>query len=163
MVSVIHTVIIDAHEGRLPTVLYRFMSRNIFKGSYQITEEEKLVEVVDELKDDLEHEIETVRHGVGEDNPELLYPKLFQKLKAKANDFKGESDYRQLTSVKSFLLGLVMLGRVRRHYTHAPWFKIATLSKMLGESGGVCLILSRDQVSLRGMNVVSCGMYDREH
>jgi hypothetical protein len=103
-------------------VVYRFLLRNIYKSAYEITEEEKLQEVVDKLKDYLEEDLRTVEPSFDEDNPAIIYPTFQVEAQRKADEFVGENDYRRLCSVKSFMLGLVLLSLLRRHYTHASWF-----------------------------------------
>jgi hypothetical protein len=97
------------------------------------------LEVVDELKDYLEDDIENVQPSKGEDDPKTLYPSFSKELKTKSNEFKQENDYRRICCVESFMLGLVLISRARRHFTHAPWFRISALSAMIDVHGGVRL------------------------
>lgn len=118
------------------TVMFRFMSRNRIKSEYKATDEEKLIEVVDELTDSLV--LDLVRDmDESEDVPTVLYPKFSAAVAAKASQFTGDKDYRQVCLVPSFALGLCMVGRVGRHYKHCDWFMIGRLVDMVGEYGGV--------------------------
>jgi hypothetical protein len=128
----------DRYETR---AIFRFLSRNEQMGSYKATEEEKLVEVINELTDHLEEDL--VRDVDAEqDELEVVYPKFFKAVKAKAEAFKEDRvhGYRQLCCVPSFVLGLAMVGRVGRHYKHCSWFVISQLGKMLGVYGGVRIV-----------------------
>ena len=113
------------------------MSRNESLGTYRSTEEEKLLEVVDELTDYLEEDIQCGLEDDEEDDLEVLYPKFYKAVQEKAILFKEEKGPRELCCVPSFVLGLAMAGRLGRHYKHCPWFTNARLNKMLGEIGGV--------------------------
>jgi len=114
------------------------MSRNQIKDSYKATEEEKLIEVVDELMEYLNEDLGRGLEAEGEDILGVLYPKFCDAVKLKAEQFKDEhKGYRRLCCVPSFVLGLAMAGRVGRHFKHCAWFMIGTLSEMLGEYGGV--------------------------
>jgi len=141
--------------------MFRFLSRNIIKGSWHATEEEKLIDLVVELKDYLGHDLDTVKPDPDEDNLEVLYPGFSKELQAKAKQFMGEGGYRRLCSVPSFFLGIVMLSRIPRHYIHAPWFIVATLNKMINDHGGVSEFILGKTTSL--CIIVHCGIYDREH
>jgi hypothetical protein len=121
--------------------MYRFLSRNEYRGTYAITEEEKLLEVIDELKDYLEINLRTATPSIDEDEPKHLYPTFDMELATKSKTFIGEGDYRRICCIPRFFLGLVMLSRIQRHYTHAQWFRIPQLGEMLNVHGGVCLAL----------------------
>lgn len=97
------------------------------------------MEVIDELKDFLEDDIENVRPSKGEDDPKTLYPSFSEELKNKSNEFKDTKDYRRICCVESFMLGLVLISCARRHFTHAPWFRVTPLSAMIDVHGGVRL------------------------
>ena len=117
-------------------VLYRFLSRNETKGRHMATEEEFLLEIVDLLRDAYEEDIKEQDAIPGED--ESVVNRHFQKAaKEAAEKHKEGRGYRQLCCVETFALGLVMASRIRRHYTHAPWFKITPLARMLHVHGVV--------------------------
>lgn len=116
--------------------MLRYLSRNKSLGSYNATDEEKLLEVVVELTDFLNEDLKR-EPDEEEDDLEVLYPKFFKHVNSKASEFRGCKGYRELCCVPSFVLGLAMVGRVKRHYTHSSWFTIGQLSKMVGEYGGV--------------------------
>jgi hypothetical protein len=132
----------ESGEGKLPQAMFRFLSRNMIKGTWNATEEEKLIEIVVELQDHLHVDLDTVRTDPDEDNLDILYPTFAQELQLKVKQFMGEGGYRRLCSVSSFFLGIVMLSRVRRHYLHAPWFKVSKLDAMLECHGGVRIFIS---------------------
>jgi hypothetical protein len=117
--------------------MYRFLSRNMVKGTWQATDEEKLIELVVELRDYLTVDLERRPSDPDEDDPKVLYPHFSAALDARSKRYVTEGGYRRLCSVGSFFLGLVMVSRVRRHYIHAPWFKVTVLSQMLKNHGGV--------------------------
>jgi len=118
-------------------VLFHWISRNRVKDSYKATEEEKLIEVVNELTYHLEEDLSRGLEADGQDILSVLYLKFCEAVKVKAEQFKEDKGYRRLCCVPSFILGLAMAGRAGRHYKHCSWFTIGTLSSMLGEYGGV--------------------------
>jgi hypothetical protein len=120
--------------------MLRYLSRNETKECLKATEEEKLVEAVEVLTDHLEEDQASGMNDEEEDELEVLYPTFFNGVKAKADIFKENKDYRRLCCVPSFVLGLAMVGRVGRHYKHSDWFSIGQLGAMFGEYGGVRLI-----------------------
>ncbi|KAH9048595.1 hypothetical protein EDB83DRAFT_2522862 [Lactarius deliciosus] len=132
---------IEENNQKLATAIYRFMSRNETKGNRMATEEELLLEIVDELKDAYEADINMQREQPHLDKDvDASYPafmKLAKDKAEKAEDSKETPAHRRLCSVPAFARGLVMASRVRRHYTHAPWFEIGTLSKMLDSHGAL--------------------------
>jgi hypothetical protein len=144
--------ILEPEEGEHAEVMYRFLSRNMVKGAWQATDEEKLIELVLELRDHLSTDQEVEPSDPDEDNLDILYPAFSSALQAKAKAFIHEGGYRRLCSVSSFFLGLVMLSRVRRHYTHAPWFKVTMLNEMLKTHGGVSICIQCDQVCSYGFS-----------
>ena len=117
--------------------MFRYLSRNQIKDSFRATDEEKLIEVMDELTDYLEEDIGRGLEADGEDMLNVLYPKFCEAVKVKAEQFKDDKGYRRLCCVPSFVLGLAMSGRVARHFKHSPWFTIGRLGEMLGDYGGV--------------------------
>lgn len=70
----------------------------------------------------------------------FLYPRFTAKAEQLVEEFK-ETSYtrgpRRLCSVPSFALALAMSSRIRKHYTHAKWFKISELNTMLETHGAV--------------------------
>jgi hypothetical protein len=140
--------ILEAEEGKLSQVICRFLSRNMIKGTWQATDEERLIEIVVELKDHLSVDLQTSQTDPDEDNLEVLYPTFSRELQVKAKLFLGEGGYRRLCCISSFFLGLVMLSRVRRHYIHAPWFKVTTLDEMVKFHGGVSVFIQYKKIGL---------------
>ncbi|KAH9019230.1 hypothetical protein EDB85DRAFT_1896816 [Lactarius pseudohatsudake] len=131
----------EENPNKLATAIYRFMSRNETKENRMTTDEELLLEIVDELKDAYEADIDMQREQPNLDKDlDASYPafmKLAKDKAEKAEESKETPAHRRLCSVPAFARGLVMASRVRRHYTHAPWFEIGTLSKMLDSHGAL--------------------------
>lgn len=117
--------------------MFRYASRNTQKRTYIATDEEKLLEVVDELTDSLEEDLGREVDDAEEDVLRVLYPKFCHAVSVKALAFKEDKGYRRLCCVPSFALGLAMAGRAGQHYKHCEWFTIGRLGDMLGEYGGV--------------------------
>ena len=68
----------------------------------------------------------------------VRYPKYTAMLNGFADKFKQVNvGFRRLTCMPTFMLGLVMASRVRRHYQHAPWFRASTFNKMVEVHGAV--------------------------
>lgn len=136
---------IESEDERLTTAVFRYLSRNLRKGSRKATDEELLLETVHELTYSLETDMQRLTEFSDEDDLGVLYPRFCAAVEAKAEEFKGSGGYRRLCCVPTFVLGLAMIGRVRRHYTHASWFTVRKLGSMLGEYGGVsrreCIII----------------------
>jgi hypothetical protein len=129
---------IEQQKGAPARVVFRYLSRNETKGQLMATEEELLQEIMYELKDALEEDIPRAELlQATEDDSGILYPSFMKLVKAKAEEYKDSSGYRRLCSVPSFTLSLVSASRIRRHYTHCPWFKTHILQKMLNVHGGV--------------------------
>ena len=122
--------------------LYRFLSRNETTSILPATEEERLFEVVLVLGDAYEYDLADAEAKAGAKGRKKFasvsdFPKFGQAVKQKAIEYKEVAGYRRLCSAPSFTHGLVMAARVKRHYTHAPWFKIQTLLEMLASHGAV--------------------------
>lgn len=145
--------------------MLRFLSRNTSRELFKATEEEKLLEVVTQLTDFLNRDLKRLGDAdADEDDIEVLYPQFFKRVKLKASTFKGAKGYRELVCIPPFILGLAMVGRVKRHYTHARWFMIGRLGRMLGEYGGVSERKWQDEAKLLIMIVFSVywAVYDGE-
>jgi hypothetical protein len=102
------------------------------------TDEEKLLDIVQELRVSLE--MDMARHKEWDDDddrPEVLYPTFCEAVKQKEAGLKKVPGYRELCCLPSFVLGLTMVGRVRRHYTHMDWFNVGQLRVLVKEHGGV--------------------------
>jgi hypothetical protein len=121
--------------SQLARAVFRFLSRNEVLDSRKATDEESLLEILDELKDAWELDVETLTKE--EDNLSVMYPGFMKTVQRMAEEYKDSPRYRKVCGVPSFALALVMASRIRRHYTHAPWFKITTLYKMLDVHGAV--------------------------
>jgi hypothetical protein len=119
-------------------VVFRMMSQNTSKGQRMATDEELLLEIVNELKDVLEMDMPRARTiQAREDDPNILFPTFMKGVEQTADKYKESGGYRRLCSVPSFTLALVSVARIRRHYIHCPWFKIGMLQKMVDVHGGV--------------------------
>jgi hypothetical protein len=126
---------IEKLDRQLAMAVFRFLSRNEVLESRRATDEELLLEIVDELRDALEEDIRNPTNE--EDDPLTMYPTFMKTLQQKANEYKDIPRYRKLCSVPSFALALVMASRIRGHYTHSSWFKITYLYRMLDVHGAV--------------------------
>src|SRR6266851_2342894 len=137
-------------------LVFWYMFRNMTKGQRMATDEELLLEILDKLKDAFKEDMPCARKlQAKENNPSILFPMFIEKVKDKAEEYKDTEGYQCLCSVPSFMLALVSVSRIRRHYTHCAWFKISTLQKMLnvhGGVGGICMMLdemAKDRKSTR--------------
>ena len=106
------------------------------------TEEEKLQAMITYLKVAFERDIRKnkLNERVYEENEELKvkYSDYCERLEELSKNFLGTNPaYRRLMCMPSFVLSLVMASRVRRHYIHAPWFRVTSFNKMLDVHGGV--------------------------
>ncbi|KAN0128163.1 hypothetical protein V8E53_014015 [Lactarius tabidus] len=149
---------IEKHGELMAKIIFRYLSRNEVKENYKATEEELLLEIVVELRDAYERDMATAaekhKNAVAEallrkEEPQIpeprseelaiKYPQFVEAvtLKAKAEEVKDSRGYRRLCSVPSFAHGLVMASRLRRHYTHAEWFRVGALGTMLEAHGGI--------------------------
>ncbi|KAH9025765.1 hypothetical protein EDB84DRAFT_1563963 [Lactarius hengduanensis] len=131
---------IDAYPAAKATAIYRFLSRNETKDKRMATDEERLIEIVDELKDAYEEDVRHRKDRAKNLDAAALYQTFMKKAKIRADAFKDSRDrggHRQLCSVPSFALALVAASRIRRHYTHARWFRVADLVKILESHGAL--------------------------
>lgn len=129
---------VESHGLDRSYATFRFMSRNETLGFYKATDEEYLLEIVDQLKIAL---IKDLRARPNRDlnfDYHLYCPAYLRAVQAMASKYKSvNSGFRKLALVPSFMLGLVMASRVRKHFIHASWFKASNLLKMLDVHGGV--------------------------
>lgn len=74
-----------------------------------------------------------------ESDLEILYPRYMKAAGQKALDYKESQDRgpRRLCLVPSFTLSLVMVSKIKKHWVHAPWFKVVELCRMLEKHGAV--------------------------
>ncbi|KAH8986177.1 hypothetical protein EDB86DRAFT_3082994 [Lactarius hatsudake] len=131
---------IDAYSASKATAIYRFLSRNETKDMRMATEEELLIEIMDELKDAYEDDVRHRKDRGKNLDAAALFPTFMKMAKKKAAAFKESRDragYRQLCAVPSFALGLVAASQIRRHYTHARWFQVSELVKILESHGAL--------------------------
>jgi hypothetical protein len=131
-------------ESEMSKVVFRLISRNDTKGSKKATEEEFLLEIVDHFKDAFLVDHGKVKPRNRSDDYEVLYPTFMEQVKVKADQFKrNTTGYRQICCIPRFTLALVMMSRVRSHYTHANWFRIGQLKTMIDVHGGVSGLSTR--------------------
>ncbi|KAI0261575.1 hypothetical protein BGY98DRAFT_1104417, partial [Russula aff. rugulosa BPL654] len=137
VVRVIDRATIEANHKNESMALFRFISRNITYSSHHASEEEKLQEIVDQMKDSLEEDLRKRKeHSLQHEDFENKYPRFKETAKLKADLYKQTSiGYRQICCVPSFALGLVMASRVQNHFTHAPWFRLGILKDMVDVYG----------------------------
>lgn len=122
--------------------VYRFLLRNETTSILPATDEERLLEVVHVLRDAYEDDLADAEAKAGANGRKKFasvsdFPKFGQAVKEKAIEYKEVAGYRRLCSAPSFTHGLVMASRVKRHYTHAPWFRTQSLLEMLASHGAV--------------------------
>lgn len=94
------------------------------------------------LRDAYEDNLTKQQGKPKDSNVATLFPEFTKVAKGKVEEYKGYKDphglgYQRLCSVPSFALRLVMASRIRRHYIHAPWFKIKNLTRVLEAHGAV--------------------------
>lgn len=130
---------IEEHGADTAKVLFHFLSRNTVNGMHKATQEELLQEIINELKMSYEKDAMNLSQTDREEEDyAILYPTFIEAVNAKAELYKQVSyGYRQLCSIPTFALGLVMASRIRRHYVHARWFRLGTLSDMVNVYGTV--------------------------
>jgi hypothetical protein len=118
--------------------VYRLASRNETRGNFKATNEELLQELIDELKREFEKDLRTKTQLKKDEDYCVAYPLYTARIKEKAEKFKSVNrGFRKLACVPTFMLGMVMASRVRRHYVHASWFKVPSLIKMVDVHGAV--------------------------
>lgn len=135
-----------AHKGvieetpEMATAIFRFISRNQVNDNWRATGEELLLEIVAELRDAYDDDLTEMRsenRSPTHDGSLSQYPRFMHEAKLKADLFKDDRGHKRLCSVPSFAHGLVMASRIKRHYTHAEWFTVGALNKMLDVHGAV--------------------------
>jgi hypothetical protein len=140
-----HTDKLAKHGPDEATAMFHFLSRNLVRGSHKATDEELLQEIVNEMKLQYEKDVAEMK-ALGKDlqrtrddeEYSILYPKFTDTAKNKASVYKHVAvGHRNLCSISSFALALVMASMIRRHYIHASWFKMRTLTKMTKVHGTV--------------------------
>lgn len=118
--------------------IFRLISRNETKSMHQATEEELLQELVDELKREYLKDVKKMPDDTEEADYYTLYPRFMGAIGEKAEAYKQyNSGFRKLSCMPTFTLSLVMASQVRRHYTHAKWFRMGTFYKMVEVHGAV--------------------------
>ena len=132
------TDMIEGYGDDMSYAVYRLASRNETRGNFKATDEELLQELIDELKRKFEKDVKTKAELTKDEDYRIAYPLYALKIKEKAEKFKCvNSGFRKLACMPTFMLGMVMASRVRRHYVHAPWFKASSLVKMVDVHGAV--------------------------
>ena len=119
-------------------IVFRLISRNETKGNKKATEEELLQEIVDHFKDAFISDRKRIKDWTKVEDYEVRYPTFMKRVTIKADEFKrNATGYRHICCLPRFALALVMMSRVRSHYTHSSWFNIANLKTMIEVHGGV--------------------------
>lgn len=118
--------------------LHRLISRNETRDNLKTTQEEVLIEVIEELKFVFLPELDKVVDR--SEDCQINFPKFVELTKEKAEQFKSNANhgYRKLLCLPSFMMGLVMASRITTHYTHAPWFRAMNFVRMVEVHGVVC-------------------------
>jgi hypothetical protein len=153
---------LERYDIRERAALYHILSRNNDKREHLITDEEKLQLIMDELR--LEYDIDIaeqekkdrdkkaaeaasqtepsevreVREEDREDDIRLKFANFSGRLEAFRVQFNQVSvGYCRLMAMPRVMLGLVMASRLKSHFVHTSWFKVATLNRMIGVHAGV--------------------------
>ncbi|KAF8256378.1 hypothetical protein EI94DRAFT_1711689, partial [Lactarius quietus] len=130
--------VIEANSPEMANTIFRFISRNEVKASMRAMPEERMLEVVNELRDAFEKdETETKEENSkrGADEAITINSNFMKALDRKVVELTGDKELRHLCTTTAFAQGLVMASRIRRQYTHAEWFKVTTLNTMLETHG----------------------------
>jgi hypothetical protein len=131
---------IDSLGEDLSYAVYRLASRNETRGNFRATDEELLQKLIDELEREFEKDLRTKTQLNKDEDYKVAYPLYTERIKDKAEKFKSVNNgFRKLASMPTFMLGMVMASRVRRHYGHVPWFKAPNLIKMVDVHGTVSI------------------------
>jgi hypothetical protein len=135
---------IEAHDEDHREALFQFLSQNEDLDQHKITDEEKLQLLITELKqeflkDQRNAEKKKSKREVEEyEDLRVKYPLYTKKIGEFATKYNQVNvGFRKLACMPTFMLGLVMASRVRRHYQHASWFRVATFHKMAEVHGAV--------------------------
>ena len=120
--------------------MFQFLSQNQSLGEHVATDEEKLQQILTQLKRAFLKDLRKITERESEEHEDLRvkYPKYTAMLNGFSVKFKQVNvGFRRLTCMPTFMLGLVMASRVRRHYQHAPWFRASMFNKMAEVHGAV--------------------------
>lgn len=120
--------------------IFQFLSQNETLGTHPATDEEKLQQILTQLKREFLKDLEknTEREPEEHENLRVKYPKYTAMLNKFSEKFNQVNvGFRRLTCMPTFMLGLVMASRVQRHYQHAPWFRVGAFNKMAEVHGAV--------------------------
>jgi uncharacterized protein YdiU (UPF0061 family) len=153
---------IEAEDDEdLIQAIFWLLSRNETKSSYKASSEEFLLEFLEEMNRAYQKDLrqlrekdknkesmpEDLKHANVEADSAAQYPKFMQAIARKSEEYKHEhSKFRRVSCMPSFVLSLVMVSRVSRHYTHASWFKVSTFNQMVEVHGAVsngCIFYDR--------------------
>lgn len=120
--------------------MFQYLSQNEMLGSHPVTDEEKLQQILTQLKREFLKDLRNNMEREMEEFEDLRvkYPKYSALLNSFATKFKQVNvGFRRLTCMPTFMLGLVMASRVQRHYQHAPWFRVGMFNKIVEVHGAV--------------------------
>ena len=127
------------NDHDMADAIFHLLSRNEKKSTYKATEEEELLEMVNELRRAYMKDVSRSKEA---DEEEADYMNNFSNFMAAAEE-KAEAykqtnaGFRRLACMPTFTLSLVMASQVRRHYTHATWFKLGVFKEMVEVHGAV--------------------------
>jgi hypothetical protein len=132
--------LLESHEEDKTEALFQHLSQNEDLSLHKLTDEEKLQEILTQLKREFLKDLRknTERESEEHEDLRVKYPKYTEKLNTFAKKYKNVNmGFRRLTLMPTFMLGLVMASRIRRHYQHAPWFRVGVFNKMAEVHGAV--------------------------
>lgn len=95
------------------------------------------MELIDQVKDQYEMDLYQLDDPSKDEDYDLKYKKFNEKAIQKATELTRSGPYREIFALPAFTLALVMASRVNSHYTHASWFRVSSLAKMLEIHGTV--------------------------
>ncbi|KAF8264416.1 hypothetical protein EI94DRAFT_1805833 [Lactarius quietus] len=142
VVCVFNRDMIKANEEKLSKALFRFLLWNKVNQWLDVTPEERLLEIINELHDTYEedlHLMEKTNKKREEDDGIHTLDKFNEKWLAKVEALKDNNNLQHLFTKQLFAHGLVMVLWIQRHYTHAGWFTVKKLNEMLEDHGVVLL------------------------
>jgi hypothetical protein len=127
--------------------IFWLLSRNETKSNYKASTEEFLLEFLEEMNRSYQKDLRRLREestsekkkeGAGKEDSKTRYKEFMRAIAKRSEAYKHEkTDLRKLSCMPSFVLSLVMVSRVRGHYTHAPWFKVSIFDQMVEVHGAV--------------------------
>lgn len=130
---------VNSYGEDLSYATFRLMSRNEVHGTYKATEEEYLLEIIDQIKIALLKDLRDMRNRPPAIDYHNSCPEYNKAVARTADKYrKVNSGFRKIVLVPSLVLALVMASRVRKHFIHSSWFRTNSLMKMIDVHAGVC-------------------------